>query len=379
MQSYHEAGRYARASKTVKILITMRIGIFDPYLDTLSGGERYMLTAASCLSSEHEVEVFWDDPTILHRAEEKLQIDLAGVKTVKNIFAPKFSYFERLLTTSKYDRIFFLSDGSIPFTLAKKTFVHFQFPVEWVNGRSIITALKIKNTTKIICNSQFTKEYIDKKYNIDSYVLYPPCGDIIEKEKNVGKKNIILTVGRFDHLSDGTTFKKHEVLINVFKKMIKNEFKDWEFVIALSYLPERAKEVRLLEESVRGSKIKIVKNAKFDEIKKLYIQSKIYWHAAGYGVDVDKHPELVEHFGITTVEAMSYGLVPVVINAGGQKEIVDDSVDGYLWNDIEELAKKTKILMLKNEIFNEMAEKAREKSKKFTTYNFCKHLSSLMA
>ena len=38
----------------------MRIGIYDPYLDTLSGGEKYMLSAASCLAKEHKVFIFWD-------------------------------------------------------------------------------------------------------------------------------------------------------------------------------------------------------------------------------------------------------------------------------------------------------------------------------
>ena len=36
----------------------MRIGIFDPYLDTLSGGEKYMLSIASCLVQEYEVFIF---------------------------------------------------------------------------------------------------------------------------------------------------------------------------------------------------------------------------------------------------------------------------------------------------------------------------------
>ena len=43
----------------------MRIGIYDPYLDSLSGGEKYMLCAAAYLADEHEVLIFWNDETIL--------------------------------------------------------------------------------------------------------------------------------------------------------------------------------------------------------------------------------------------------------------------------------------------------------------------------
>ena len=53
-----------------------------------------------------------------------------------------------------------------------------------------------------------------------------------------------------------------------------------------------------------------------------YKLAKIYWHASGFGEDLETHPEKAEHFGITTVEAMINGLVPIVIDAGGQKEIV---------------------------------------------------------
>ncbi len=49
----------------------------------------------------------------------------------------------------------------------------------------------------------------------------------------------------------------------------------------------------------------------------------------------------MEHFGITTGEAMSAGCVPVVINKGGQPEIVRDGVDGFVWNDSRELKEIT--------------------------------------
>ena len=338
-----------------------------------------MLTAASCLSQEHEVEVFWDDNDILDRAHEKLQIELSRVKTVKNIFSSNISFFERLLLSKKYDRIIFLSDGSIPLTLAKKTILHFQFPVEWVSAKSVFTTLKIKKASQVICNSNFTKSYIDKKFGIKSAILYPPCGKKVEKMRADQKKNIILTVGRFDLLPDGTTFKKHELLIDVFKEMVEHGLKNWELVIALSYLPERSADVQELEEMVRGSSIRIIKNADFSKIKNLYSQAKIYWHAAGYEVDVSTNPELAEHFGITTVEAMSYGVVPVVINLGGQKEIVDDGENGYLWDERSELIEHTKQIMNNDKLRREMSIRAIKKSEDFSTDAFCKHLSSLIS
>ena len=45
----------------------------------------------------------------------------------------------------------------------------------------------------------------------------------------------------------------------------------------------------------------------------LYRDAKIFWHAAGMKSDETIYPELAEHFGISTVEAMSAGCVPVAL------------------------------------------------------------------
>jgi hypothetical protein len=58
------------------------------------------------------------------------------------------------------------------------------------------------------------------------------------------------------------------------------------------------------------------------------------WHATGYGFDAEQYPAKQEHFGMTTVEAMSAGAVPVVLNTGGQREIVTHGDDGFLWGEL---------------------------------------------
>ena len=201
----------------------MRIGIFDPYLDALGGGEKYMLTIVSCLSKDNNVSVFWDSKDILKKAEERFDINLSKTKIAENIFSKKVSTARRLKESKEYELIIFLSDGSIPLVLSK-LIVHFQFPVEWVKYNSILSKFKIKRINKIICNSEFTKKYIDLKTHKNSLVLYPPVSDysIQNAEK---KENIILSVGRFQKLENGGTFKKHEVLIDTFKNLVKNGLK----------------------------------------------------------------------------------------------------------------------------------------------------------
>ncbi len=129
-------------------LVEMKIGIYSPYLDTLTGGEKYIFTMASCLSNEHDVFIFWDDPAIIEKASVKFNLNLSKIKTIKNVFSNS-SLFARIIKTLSFDRIVYLSDGSIPIVGAKKLFIHFQFPIEWVNDLSISFRIKKRLISKM--------------------------------------------------------------------------------------------------------------------------------------------------------------------------------------------------------------------------------------
>lgn len=340
----------------------MKIDIYDPYLDTLSGGEKYMLSAAICLADENEVFIFWDhELEIRKKAQEKLGVNLDKVKFSKNIFLRNVSFIKRFFSTLKYDAIFYLSDGSIPLVYPK-LFLHFQFPVEWVKTNSWKMKFKISRIRKVICNSYFTKRYIDKKLNIKSIVVYPPVE--IKMAKKVKKENIILNVGRFSLINE-SNFKKQDVMIDVFRKLIRANLKDWKFVLVISILEKDLEQFEELKRKAKGLPIEFIVNAKDSLLWELYAKSKIYWHATGFGEDLNIHPEKAEHFGISTVEAMGAGVVPVVINAGGQREIVDDGKNGFLWNKTEELLEKTELLIKEGDLLKKMSLEAIEKAKVF--------------
>ena len=78
----------------------------------------------------------------------------------------------------------------------------------------------------------------------------------------------------------------------------------------------------------------------------------------------------MEHFGIVTAEAMSYGCIPVVVGKGGQPEIVHHELNGLLWNTIEELKEGTLNLIKDPEKRAKMAKAAIEASRQFQTDRF---------
>jgi glycosyltransferase involved in cell wall biosynthesis len=356
----------------------MKIGIFDPYLDSLSGGEKYMLSIASCLSSQHDVFVFWDkekESEIRQAAEKKLGVDLFSVKFYKNIFNRNISLVTRFLESKKFDAIIYLSDGSIPF-VGTKLFVHFQFPIEWVNEKSIKTKIKLLFIKKIFCNSYFTKNFIDKKFNVKSEVLYPSVE--INSVKNIKKENIILHVGRFDVDSRGTNYKKQDVMINLFKKMIDKGLKGWEFKLAISVKRKDEDKFKKLEEMLSGYPIKLMKNIPNKNLWECYSGAKIYWHATGYEENLRECPEKAEHFGISTVEAMGSGCVPVVFSAGGQKEIIEDNENGYLCNNIEDFIFKTEALIEDEKLLKKMSMSSMKRAALFSKDKFCNGLKDII-
>lgn len=355
----------------------MKIGVYSPYLDTLGGGEKYILTACECLSGNNEVTIFWDNKKIKQKAEEKFNLDLSRVGFARDIFSFG-SIFQRLLQTSQFDVIIYLSNGSIPFVLARKLILHFQFPVEWVK-ESIFKKLKFLKVSKVICNSNFTKDFIDKKFCVKSQVVYPPV-DLVSKEREKTKKeNIILTVGRYQEISEGKTFKKHEVMIDLFKTMYNDALlKNWKMVLLVNFQDKDTSKIEKLEKSIFGYPIKVVKNASYPVLWEYYRKSRIYWHAAGFGEDLKIHPELAEHFGISTVEAASVGSVPVVINAGGQKEIVENGKNGFLWNTLSQFQERTIVLVNNNNLWEQLSNSAKETARNFGKDRFCKELNNLV-
>ena len=353
----------------------MKIGIFDPYLSDLGGGEKYMITLAECLSRNNSVTVFWNRKDDLNKVAERFSLDISKLILKRNIFSPDYPFFKRCLDSLSYDAIIVLSDGSIPFVLSRKLFIHFQQPHPAV-GMSLKTIFKKNRVTSFFCNSFFTKSFIDREFRIASQVLYPP---INIKTKKIKKENIILHVGRFRVVNIGLDdYKKQEVMIDVFKKMVDEGTKSWRLVLAVGLHEKDRFKFSDLQKKINGYPIEFLINLQSEELSKIYSKSKIYWHATGYGENLEKNPELAEHFGISTVEAMGAGAVPVVINAGGQREIVEDKISGYLWNTLRDFIDKTNKLIKDPKLWKEMSKKAIRRAEIFSGERFCRELTNII-
>jgi len=305
----------------------MKAAIFDPYLDSLGGGERYAVGVAKAfLKNGYDVFFQWKDKKILDDLKNRFGIETKEFNVLKNIDRG-----------NGYDALFWFSDGSIPLLYSRQNFLHFQIPFQKVNGKSMINRMKFLRIKKVICNSEYTKNIIDREYGINSTVLYPPCD--IASFKPLKKKNMIVYVGRFSNLTQN---KNQHLLIDNFKKLVDDGLKNWKLVLiggtevgADIYL----KNLHLLKE---GYPIEIIEKPPFKVIQKYLGEAKIFWSAVGFGFDEEKEPFKMEHFGISLVEAMACACVPVVYSGGGYKEIIQNGKNGFLWKSEDELIDLTK-------------------------------------
>jgi glycosyltransferase involved in cell wall biosynthesis len=311
--------------------------IVSPYLDHLGGGERYMLTIASVLESlGHVVYFAWDNVEEISKLSLMLGIHLKKPlldSKIKDLYF-KGNAIKMFVATKPYDVVVYLSDGSIPLLGGKRNILHMQVPFHGVKGSSIQNKVKLQCIDSVIVNSVFTKKIVDAEYGFNSVVLYPP---VTRVEGVTQKENTILSVGRFE---PSLNAKKQDSLIEAMR-LLSHDLPDWRLTLAGGSSSDDW--LSSLKNKAAGLPIDFYPNATHEELSNLYRKSQIYWHAAGFGIDEHKNPELTEHFGISTVEAVSAGCIPLVVPYGGQREIV---TSGELhWQTIKELVEKTKAVI----------------------------------
>jgi len=339
-----------------------------------------MLTFAEyCLQRDFEVDLWWDKQEIIDQATQRFHLNLKKLQLYSEMHswlradASYFNKFQRLFSQLKYDLIFWLSDGSIPLLHAKRNWIHFQVPFQ-IKGTGIASQYKLSKISQVLCNSAFTKKYIDRSFNINSDILYPPVDVHQFMISPVEKEHIILSVGRFDQIMNA---KRQDVLIEAFKKMCDQGLETWKLVLA-GGLQHNQNQLLQLEELAMNYPIEIRPNLGWEELLSLYKRATIYWHAAGYEIDGDKEPGKVEHFGMSVVEAMAAACIPIVYAAGGVSEIITDKEDGYFWKSIDQLTQMSLNMINTLAKEDDLILKAQKRAMDFSKEKFFMKVESLL-
>lgn len=170
---------------------------------------------------------------------------------------------------------------------------------------------QIKKTSLIMCNSLYTQNAIMTYWGRKAEVVYPPVD--IEAFKPILKEPLIVSVGRF------SPEKNYELIVQVAKQMPNVHF----IIVGRKLLGDSYYDKIV---ALKPDNLDLETNITRDELSALLGRAKIYLHSM-----------IGEHFGISVVEAMAAGCIPVVHNSGGPKETCETI--GFLYNNIEECVK----------------------------------------
>lgn len=296
----------------------------------------------------------------LPKAEETL----LEIKLPKLTYAKKIALVQLTIPTLSY----------FAYNVFKKYFPKWEMRLH--GGPGVTKLSDLESYHQIITISEFCKKWIKKYWGLSSKILYPPVNTesfYVAKRK----KNIIINIGRFFVTGH---CKKQLDLVKVFKRMYNTDSTiDWElhFVGSVHDGEKHQQYFQQCEFEAKGYPIHFHTDFSFHQLRDLLAESSIYWHATGLDEDPNTNPIVFEHFGITTVEAMASGCVPVVINRGGQPEIVTKE-SGFVWETREELMKKTKRLINKPELRKSLQQGAIKRSQYFSREKFRERFQQLV-
>jgi glycosyltransferase involved in cell wall biosynthesis len=226
---------------------------------------------------------------------------------------------------------------------------------------------------KVVSNSAFTQGWVERRWGIESDVLFPP----ITLHERGTKDNVIAHVGRFFPAHLGHSKKQLE-LVQAFRSLVDEGVADWELHLVGGCSVDGQGYLEEVEAAAAGYPVRFHVNATGTELSALLARASIYWHASGYGVDPDKEPDVLEHFGISTVEAMSAGAVPLVLAAGGLVETVRHGRDGYHFRTLDGLVAMTRRLVDDPALLAHMSESAEARAHDFGIEAFTARLDAIV-
>lgn len=214
----------------------------------------------------------------------------------------------------------------------------------------------------ISSNSIYTQQWINTYWGRDSHVIYPPV-EMLQSDSP--RSNTIVSVGRF--FPPGSDHSKNQLeLVRAFKQLCHAGLTEWKLVLIGGCAPEYRDYAMAVRREADGFPIEIRLNSPRKALNEVLQTSAIYWHATGLNSNHLSHPERAEHFGITPVEAMSAGAVPVVYAAGGVVESVRNGVNGFHYQTIDELISHTRHLINNPNLLNGFSESAIQFSRNYS-------------
>jgi glycosyltransferase involved in cell wall biosynthesis len=319
----------------------LTVVIFTPFDLVFGGGEKYILSVAREFSRSGYRTIF----TTLDKYS-RLRFVALGACFGLDLGAVELKLLSEI--GSSVDVFITIGNNFYPPVkpMGRINIHHCQFPFQ-AESETPEQVSRIKDVDVVVVNSEFTRTHYVREVQrvgfpeVEVMVTNPPLSDL-KTSQNPRHPKQIISVGRF---FVGGHAKNQHLLIEAFRELLVDH-PDAQLVLVGGLAPgalNREYLERCLE-LAEGLPVSFHIDSDPAHLKALVGSSSVYWHAAGFGVDVDHAPELCEHFGISVLEAMGAGVIPIVVGNGGPDEIVDFGVNGFKYQSIHGLVHRTKLV-----------------------------------
>ncbi len=310
--------------------------LYTPFNLIPGGGERYLLTIAAGLAEVANVTLATQHPF------SRLRLRTLGRELSLNLDAVRITTLDQATNSATYDASIVMGNEALPGIPGKGKhniyLCQFPFPApqEVLNDRRKYA----DDYEQVVVYSPFVQRHYARALQalgrpLPKITVVSPPAVLASSTQNSTKKAMILGVGRF---FTGGHAKRQDLMIEAFRQLAALR-PEAELHLAGS-LPAEG-EFRAyfadLQHKAEGLQVYFHPNASPQLLAQLYADASLYWHLTGYGADEATEPHRCEHFGITVVEAMSAGCIPLVVNRGGPPETVRDDVSGYVFETLDEL------------------------------------------
>ena len=385
-----------------------RAGVYFPGLNGRGGAERLALTLALELARQgYATRVFTDSDVDVDRVARDLGADLSPVSFVAldggGARWSRLRELERLAMTRAHveqvrghDLDLFVNakyKSSLPGCGRRSVYYcHFPHRLEVVGAGRVrglyLSAVSLLERMAVVhdkrgflatydevwANSRFTSAHVHERWGRSATVVHPPCERIAPADKH----RVIAVVGRFQAPRPNVPYKGQDVLLRTFATLTDLHAAGWRLVMAGGTTPDDAHYLAELRQAAEGLPVTILADGSRDDIRALLGAASLYWHAQGFAQDARRHPETQEHFGISTVEAMSAGAIPVVFGSAGPAEVVE-GVDGVAtWTCPSELAELTRAwTALPPREVEQVRQRCRDRARQFDEASFRHRVEAL--
>lgn len=342
------------------------LALFTPYALTPGGGERYILSFAHELREEFDCVLLTPQPTSAIRLAtmaRELDLRLDHVTCLRWRDRGK---------VRQPDIFVSMGNEILPYAepIGRRNFFICQFPFPLMDGHYVRDWGLQADYDGVIVYSEFVKKaqakaigklgLPEKPVSIVSPPVVPVLGDAAR-----GDVVRILNVGRFHPHGH---CKRQDVMIEAFKAIVAKTDKPIELHLAgaLGADASAREYFYALRSAAEGLPVFFHVNNAPQQLADLYRSASIYWHITGIKENVLLNPEGFEHFGITILEAMSIGALPVVLKHGGPGEIVQNGVNGFLVGNKAELVESTcRVIDLGKDQYDHMSRQAVDRARDF--------------